>query len=120
MKRALVFLLLGPSSVVAATWIAFGMPYGAFVVSIALLLFLFVVPVSAIAGLIDGYLARTFPILLRASLTAIVGSMGAVGMFLALFGKLQPQDLMPALTFGGLAMGGVCSLLSHDYRRATA
>ena len=120
MKRALVFILLGPSSVVFATWVAFGMPFDATVVGIALLLFVFVVPISAIAGLIDGYLARTFPILLRASLTAIVGSMGAVGMFLALFGKLQPQDLMPALTFGGLAMGGVCSLLSHDYHRPTA
>ena len=120
MKRALVFLLFGPSSVVVATWAAFGMPFDAFVVSIAALLFLFVVPVSAIAGLIDGYLARTFPLPLRASLSAIVGSMGAVGMFLALFGKLQPQDLMPALTFGGLAMGGVCSLLSHDYRRSMA
>jgi hypothetical protein len=96
------------------------MPLEAFAVSIALLLFVFVVPVSAIAGLIDGYLARTLPILLRASLTAIVGSMGAVGLFLALFGKLQPQDLMPALTFGGLAMGGVCSLLAHDYHRAKA
>jgi hypothetical protein len=120
MKRAPVFLLLGPSLVVVATWVAFGMPLEAFAVSIALLLFVFVVPVSAIAGLIDGYLARTLPILLRASLTAIVGSMAAVGLFLALFGKLQPQDLMPALTFGGLAMGGVCSLLAHDYRRATA
>jgi hypothetical protein len=96
------------------------MPLEAFAVSIALLLFVFVVPVSAIAGLIDGYLARTLPILLRASLTAIVGSMGAVGLFLALFGKLQPQELMPALTFGGLAMGCVCSLLAHDYRHAKA
>jgi len=120
MKRALVFLLLGPSSVVVATWAAFGMPCDAFVVSIALMLFFFVVPISAIAGLIDGYLARTFPLPLRASLTAIVGSMGAVGMFLALFGKLQPQDLMPALTLGGLAMGGLCSLLAHDYHRAKA
>ena len=120
MKRAVVFVFLGPALVVFATWLAFGMPFDAAVVGIALLLFVFVVPVSAIAGLIDGYLARTLPILLRASLTAIAGSMGAVGLFLAVFGKLQPQDLMPALTFGGLALGGVCSLLANDYRRAKA
>ena len=55
MKRALVFLLFGPALGVFAIWVAVGMPFESFALSIAVLLFLFASPVSGIVGLLDRY-----------------------------------------------------------------
>ena len=115
MKRALVFLLLGPASVVFAIWAAFRAPVDRLVAIIAMLLFSFTFLVSAIAGLVDGCLARPFPILARAPLTAIAGAALAVGLVLTLFGITpQPKEVMPFAIICALYMGA-CSLLSHDY-----
>ena len=114
MKRALVFLLLGPALAVLTTWVVVGAPGGSVVVSIAVLFFLFTSPVSGIVGLLDGYLARPLPILLRAPVTALVGTTVAIVLPAALLGPM-PQDMSTPFGFGGAFCAGVCSLLAHDY-----
>ncbi|MBR1237445.1 hypothetical protein [Bradyrhizobium sp. AUGA SZCCT0182] len=44
MNRTLVFLLLGPLSVVLTTWVAVGMPFESFALFFAVLLFLVTFP----------------------------------------------------------------------------
>ena len=62
MKRPVVFLLLGPSLVALAVWMVAvaiaGRIDDAFVALSATASFLLTLPVSAITGLVDGYLAR--------------------------------------------------------------
>jgi hypothetical protein len=115
MKRALVFLLLGPALVVLATWVAVGMPPGDVVINVAVLLFLVTLPLSGIAGLIDGLLSTMFPILVRVLLTATVGAMAPLVLLAALLGPMPLGMPMPFM-IGGALCAGVCSLLAHDYR----
>ena len=115
MKRALVFLLLGPALVVLATWVAVGMPPGDVVINVAVLLFLVTLPLSGIAGLMDGLLARVFPIVVRVPLTATVGAMAPLVLLVALLGPM-PQGMPTPFLIGGALCAGVCSLLAHDYR----
>lgn len=119
MKRALVFLLLGPALTVLTIWVAVGMPVEAMAASIAVLLFLFTSPVMGIVGLLDGYLARSLPILLRAPLSALVGATAAAVLPAAILGPM-PQDLSMYFGLGGALCIGVCSLLAHDYRAGEA
>jgi len=119
MKRALVFLLLGPALVVLATWVAVGMPNDAFAVNVAVLLFVCTFLVSGVVALLDGSLAQAFPISVRAPLTAVVGAIAAAGLPVALLGRM-PQDLSMLFGIGGAFYMGACSLLSHDYRKQTA
>lgn len=114
MSRPLVFLLLGPLSVVLTTWVAVGMPFESFVPPIALALFFFTLPVSAIVGILDGQLARAIPLLLRAPVTALVGAAAAMVLPRALLGPM-PQDMSVPFGLGGAFCMGVCSLLAHDY-----
>jgi hypothetical protein len=125
MKRALMFLLLGPASVVTA-WLIFiaaidglGGLRG-FVDIVATVLFIFTFFVASVTGLVDGCLARALPIHLRAFLTASVGAVIAWSLAYAFFiGIVSPSAsiswlLMP-FGIGGAAVMGTCSLLSHDY-----
>ena len=77
MKRPVVFLLLGPSLVALAVWMVAAAIAGriddASLHVCAMASFLLTLPVSAITGLVDGYLARGLPALLRAFLTAAIG-----------------------------------------------
>jgi hypothetical protein len=114
MKRALVFLLLGPALAVLTIWVVVGMPFESFAASIAVLLFLFTSPVSGIVGLLDGYLARPLPIMLRAPVTALVGATVAIVLPAALLGPM-PQDMSTPFGLGGAFCAGACSLLAHDY-----
>src|SRR4051812_15089598 len=118
MKRALVFLLLGPALVVLATWVAVGMPPGDVIINVAVLLFLITLPLSGIAGLIDGLLTTAFPILVRVPLTATVGAMAPLVIMVALLGPM-PQGMPMPFMIGGALCAGVCSLLAHDYRSQT-
>ena len=115
MKRALVFLLLGPALVVLATWVAVGMPPGDVVINVAVLLFLVTLPLSGIAGLIDGLLSTVFPILARVPLTATVGAMAPLVLLAALLGPM-PQGMPVPSMIGGALCAGVCSLFANDYR----
>jgi hypothetical protein len=119
MKRALMFLLLGPALVVLATWVAVGMPPGDVVINVAVLLFLVTLPLSGIAGLIDGLLSTVFPILARVPLTAMVGAMAPLVLLAALLGPM-PQGMPVPFMIGGALCAGVCSLLAHDYNAREA
>src|SRR6185436_4101360 len=70
MKRTVMFLLLGPSLVALAVWMVAvaiaGRVDDAFVALCATASFLLTLPVSAITGLADGYLASALPAPLRA------------------------------------------------------
>ena len=125
MKRAVVFLVLGPASV-AFTFLLMCVTAGGakpcdFEQLCAAALFLFTLPVSAITGPIDSYLARALPLALRAPLTAIAGAAAAVGLLLALnrmmfpHGTTLPLEILMPFAIGGAVCMGVCSLLSHDY-----
>jgi hypothetical protein len=128
MKRPVVFLLLGPSLVALAVWMVAAAIAGriddSFIGVCAVTAFLLTLPVSSIAGLMDGYLARGLPTLLRASLTAAFGMTIAIGLILALFAIMFSPTVPPEVMNGALCAGfflllpmGVCSLLSNDIGR---
>jgi len=125
MKRPVVFLLLGPSLVALAVWMVAAAIAGriddSFINVCAITSFLLTLPVSAITGLVDGYLARGLPALLRAFLTAATGMTGAIGLVLALFtimfSSTVPPEVVNVAIYAGLFLllpMGLCSLLSDD------
>jgi hypothetical protein len=125
MKRQVMFLLLGPSLIALAVWMVAvaiaGRIDDAFVALCATASFLLTLPVSAITGLVDGYLARGLPTLLRASLTAAFGMTVAIGLVLVLFTIMFSSSVPPEVMNGALCAGfllllpmGLCSLLSND------
>ena len=128
MKRPVVFLLLGPSLVALAVWMVAAAIAGriddSFVGICAITAFLLTLPVSLITGFVDGYLARGLPTLLRALLTAVVGTTGAIALVLALFtmifSQTAPPEIVNVAIYAGLFLllpMGVCSLLSNDISR---
>jgi len=122
MKRALMFLLLGPALVVVP-WLVFiaaidGL--GGPVDIVATVLFIFTFLVATITGLVDGCLARALPIHLRTLLTASVGAMTAWILAYAFFtGIFSPSTsttlLLMSFAIGGAIVMGACSLLSQDH-----
>jgi len=125
MKRTVMFLLLGPSLVALAVWMVAvaiaGRVDDAFVALCATASFLLTLPVSAITGLADGYLASALPAPLRAPLTAAIGMTGAVSLVLALFTMMFSSTVPPEVMTGALCAGlflllpmALCSLLSND------
>ena len=125
MNRTVVFLLLGPSLVALAVLMVAAAIAGriddGFIAVCAMASFLLTLPVSAITGLVDGYLARGLPALLRAFLTATVGMTMAIGLVLALFTIMFSPTVPPEVMNGALCAGfllllpmGLCSLLSND------
>ncbi len=124
MKRALMFLLLGPALVVVP-WLIFIAAIDGLrgpVDFVATVLFIFTFLVAAITGLVDGCLARDLPIRLRTLVTASVGAMIAWILAYAFFtGIFSPSTslswLLMSFAIGGAIVMGACSLLSQDYRR---
>ena len=115
MKRAFVFLIVGPMAlalIASLVMIATGAPPSvAWLVAVAQ--FFLTLPVAVVAGSVDGLLARACPIPLRASLVAIVGATIAYAVAFALLGWFLPaSDLFLA---GGAVSMGACSLLARDY-----
>jgi hypothetical protein len=120
MKRVLVFMLLGPTLVVTAWLIYFaesGGGSGSVAAIVSMLLFLFTLIVAMITWAIDGSVAHTLLLPLRAPLTAIVGGIVAFGVFLGMVGWMFPLWTSTPFAIGGAVCTGVCSLLSHDYGR---
>jgi hypothetical protein len=131
LRRTLVFLLLGPIlgvliafSMIAVATGGYGDPYGVPIV------FFFTLILCAITGPVDGLLTYIAPVWLRVPLTTSVGAAVSVGVAVELrlyissqLGKsmvLPPlHQMIPIAVFGALCTG-VCSLLSHNYRRAKA
>ena len=118
MKKVLVFLLLGPTLVVTAWLIYFaesGGGTGSVAAIVSMLLFLFTLIVAMITWSIEGSVAHTLPLALRAPLTAIAGGVVAVGLFLGTIGWTLPLGVSAPFAIVGAFCMGVCSLLSHDY-----
>lgn len=118
MKRALIFLAAAPVLVGASVLLTFvAMNKDELAEPLAAILFLFTVPVSAVAGGLDTWLARAFPILLRAPMIASAGAIGASGLAFILFRCFFAPDTLPLPYFalGGATCMGVCSLLANDY-----
>ena len=125
MKRPVVFLLLGPSLVALAVWMVAAAIAGriddAFVALCTTASLLLTLPVSAITGLVDGYLAPAMPAPVRAPLTAAIGAALASGLFLTLFTIMFSRPVPPEVVNAALCAGfflllpmGLCSLLSDD------
>lgn len=132
MKRFPIFWLLGPTMVVLVAllreWIASGQLPGDYVEG-CVMLFVFGWIVCAVSLPVDGVLAYVVPIYLRAPLIATVGAAVAAG--LRLYMESASKTAAPPLYAGipiawiaaaaiGAVTAGVCSLLSHDYRRSNA
>jgi hypothetical protein len=120
MKRALVFLVLGPVLVSVTATLAIaqaaGTPDREFARLLAAVLFLFTLPVAAIAGSFDAYLARAFAIPLRAPLIAVIGAIIASGLAWILFSCLSPPpNFLTYFAIGGATCMGICSLLANEY-----
>jgi hypothetical protein len=117
MKRTFIFLVLGPVAVAITSFsalVAAGAPGNLAQILAAALSFL-TFPIAAFAGFADGYLARAFPISLRAPLTAIAGATSACALAFALLHCFFPPSELMFFPLGGAVFAGVCSLLSHDY-----
>ena len=115
MQRTLVFLLPGSMLVYCVAWTVC-MPAGIDLADpvvrfYAVILLVLSILLSAITRLLDGHLAQTFSIGLRASLTAFAGAAIAVSV-----GMTLPQWMLIPLAFGVALSMAVCSLLSNDYR----
>jgi len=124
MKRAFVFLVAGPTLVVAV-WLLFlaasrGGGHGLPGID-AMILFVFTFLVSVIIAPIDGYLARVLQTPLRTPLIAIAGAAIAVGVLHVLAGMISPHWvllplwILPPFAIGGAICMGMCSLLSRNY-----
>jgi hypothetical protein len=126
-----MFLLFGPlllavigacGSIIAVTAGCYGCVAGAVMFWIFVLIphaiviaVLFGLAVSAVAGLLDGLLARTMPLRLRALLIAISGAVIVAIPFRGSAGSI----LIPFAISGAISMGA-CSLLSHELTRRIA
>lgn len=131
MKRALVFLVLGPV-LAATTVISFlalmsGKPPSDFEGVFAVVPFLFTLPVAALAAALDAYLARSLAMPLRALLISAAGALFASGFASGLCWMLfdcpsLPFDFLPYIAGVSAACMGACSLLAsdHGWRHAPA
>jgi len=116
MRRALMFLLLGPLLVTVGVTMAIVSPAGMdprFGWLIAAGIFIATLPLSAIIGIIDSYLARRLPVLPRAGLTAAAGAtlMCIVPFVFSSHGTVTPFFLLPFSICGAASMG-LCTFLA--------
>jgi len=120
MKRALVFLVIGPTLVSTVATLAIaqaaGTPSPGVARLVAIALFFFTLPVAALAGSLDAYLARAFAVPLRAPMVAAAGAVIASGLaFFLLDCLVPPPNFLTWFAIGGAACMGACSLLANDY-----
>jgi hypothetical protein len=120
MKRALVFLVIGPTLVSTVAALAIAQVDGALSLDdarlVAIALFFFTLPVAAAAGSLDAYLARAFAIPLRAPLIAAAGAVIASGFVFFLLSSLVPSpNFLTWVAIGGATCMGLCSLLANEY-----
>jgi len=121
MKRAIAFLVLGPVlvlvSAIATLAVApiLGTQDREFAEIVATVLFFFTLPVAALAGAFDAYLARAFAVALRVPLIAAFGAVIASGLAWVLFSWALPSSALQFFAIGGAACMGLCSLLANDY-----
>ena len=123
LRRALLFVLLGPVLGVLVAYYLAGEGYrDGYVIPIA---YFFSLIVCGTTGPIDGILAHVAPIWLRAPLTAMAGAALAVGVcfllqtLLGTKGTPQLRMLVPIAVIGASSTGA-CSLLTYCFRRRKA
>ncbi len=117
MQRAFVFLVVRPLTVALVAALGFlvaGAP-GNVVQFIATVLLVLTLPVVALAACVDGYLARTFSIALRAAVTAIAGAMAAGAVAYTMLHCFVPASELMFFPLGGAVCTGLCSLLANDF-----
>lgn len=117
MKRALVFLVFGPTLATAAAFMFVAQTGGLgndFAKEFVIAVFFFTLSVSTITGCFDGVLSDV-PVALRTGLTAGTGAFVASGSACALFSCLFPSATLLCFAIGGAAWMGACSLLANDY-----
>lgn len=123
LRRALLFVLLGPVLGVLVAYYLAGEGYrDAYVIPIA---YFFSLIVCAATAPVDGVLAYVAPIWLRAPLTTMAGAAVAVGLcfllqtLLGTKGTPQLRMLIPIAVIGASSTGA-CSLLTYFFRRRKA
>ena len=125
MKRALMFLLLGPALVVVP-WLIFIAAIDGLRVPVdfvATVLFIFTFLVAAIAGLVDGCLARSFADTFANACDSDRRSDDCRGSWPTLFSRdffAVNRPAVDAVRHWRRDLTGACSLLAHDYRQARA
>ncbi|MGQ0686842.1 hypothetical protein [Bradyrhizobium sp.] len=117
MKRLTVFLIVGPSAVafIAALVLAAAGAPASLVQILPVLLFFLTFPVATLAAAVDGYLARSLPIVLRAPVTAIAGAVAASALASVLLHCFFPPSELMFVPLAGAVLAGACSLLANDY-----
>lgn len=120
MRRALIFLVLGPLlasvtvAIVAIVQMS-GAPVREYAGSLAVVLFFLTLPVASVAASFDAYLERAFAIPLRAPLIAAIGAIAASGLAYLVLGCLVSPSSLKLFAIGGATCMGTCSLLANDY-----
>ena len=119
MKRAFIFVMVGPIAVALMASLALavaGAP-GPIAQYIAGTLFLLTVPVMGFAGAVDSGFARRLPFALRVPLTALAGAAGGGAIAFGLLHCFFPPSELMFVPLGGAMCAAICSLLAHDYSR---
>jgi hypothetical protein len=119
MKRAIAFLLFGPALAAVTVMLVMAQvarPTYDLEKIVAVAVFFFSLPVAALAGCLDAYLARAFAIPLRAPLIAAAGAVISSGLAYILFNWFFPSpSFLAFFAIGGAACAGLCSLLANEY-----
>ena len=116
MRRALVFLLLGPLAVAISVTMAIVSPAGMdprFAELIATVIFVFTVPVSAVVGVIDSSLARRLRLAPRAGLVAAAGAIIPCVLIGVFSRGTAPADILLPVAICGAACAWLCALLAE-------
>ena len=116
MKRASIFMLLGPFLVVMTGMMLLTRAGGTGdvggILSLALLVLAF--PVAAITGALDAWLSRQCPVVPRALLIAIAAAIVAGAPVALLIGLFLPGVATYVALMAAGCMG-LCTLLANDY-----
>jgi hypothetical protein len=124
MKRAFMFLIVGPMLIAAVSTLLLlrDGAHGDFLQFVAMALFFLAMPFAGIAALFDAYALSELSIPLRAIVTATVGSIIPVGLLGSLIGILLPAGVLLHVAIVTAVCLAVCSVLANDWggRRQTA
>lgn len=114
MQRAMVFLFLGPASFAFIIYVALLGTLDPFAPFAAILSLFCILPISILAGILDGCLAPFVTILLRGPLTALAGVILLDGLAV-LFADPVPSQALRFWNFSNAIYLGVCALLANDW-----
>jgi len=116
MRRALVFLLLGPLAVAISVTMAIVSPAGLdprFAELFAAVIFVFTVPVSAVVGVFDSWLARRLPVAKRVGLVAAAGAIIPCVLIGLSSHDATPASILLSVAICGAACAWLCAILAE-------